>query len=327
MGKKQKIGWILILQAWTIMWVVIGHAPLVSIQESQPLYAELLYRIPQPFRMPLFFFVSGYLFYLTRVERPMPYRRMIADKLKRLGIPFLVFTVIAMVVKTLFAEDMARPSSIGLHELVHSILYPGEGPLSELWFLAAIGWMFVLRPFWIRILNHKYATAAILVLLTVIHLYAPRDIEFLAASSAMRYMLFFYMGMIACKYRLVDRVAPAKGVVMTLAGSVYFLAVFFGCAFVSALSGIALSVSLALFADRYMPQLFAGFRNYTYQIYLISIFVQIFVKILYRHDLIPSYAAGYVLCIVLGIYIPVLISMAARKTNIRFIILCLGLSK
>lgn len=327
MNWLQKINWISILQAWAMLWVVIGHAPLSAAAEPQPRYAELLYHIAYSFHMPLFIFVSGYLFYLTRIERPMPYLRMIGDKLKRLGIPFLVFTMIAMVIKTRFAEDMTRPSSIGLQEFVHNILYPGEGPLSELWFLTAIGWMFILRPLWTWSLNGKYATAATVALLTAIHLYAPKGIEFLALSSAMRYVLFFYLGMIACKYRIVDRFAVAYKTILVIAGSIYVASIFLDFALLSALSGIALSVSLALLADRFVPQLFAGFRNYTYQIYLISIFVQVLVKILYKHDLITHYATGYVVCILAGIYVPVLIAATAKKLNIRFINLCLGLSK
>ena len=143
----------------------------------------------------------------------------------------------------------------------------------------------------------------------------------------MRYVLFFYLGMIACKYRIVDRFAVAYKTILVIAGSIYVASIFLDFALLSALSGIALSVSLALLADRFVPQLFAGFINYTYQIYLISIFVQVLVKILYKHDLITHYATGYVVCILAGIYVPVLIAATAKKLNIRFINLCLGLSK
>lgn len=84
-----------------MLWVVVGHAPLLSVDMIQPGYVEILYRIAYSFHMPLFIFVSGYLFYMTRISKPMPYAEMVLDKLKRLGIPFLFFTLVAMVVKTL----------------------------------------------------------------------------------------------------------------------------------------------------------------------------------------------------------------------------------
>ena len=68
MGRK-KITWILILQAWAMLWVVIGHSPLkMPISESDPFYVNILYDIAYSFHMPLLVLVSGYLFYMTRME-------------------------------------------------------------------------------------------------------------------------------------------------------------------------------------------------------------------------------------------------------------------
>ena len=53
----RKINWILILQAWAMLWVVVGHAPLLSVDMIQPGYVEILYRIAYSFHMPLFIFV------------------------------------------------------------------------------------------------------------------------------------------------------------------------------------------------------------------------------------------------------------------------------
>ena len=40
----KKINWLLILQGWTMLWVVIGHAPL-RIEGIVPEFAALLYDI------------------------------------------------------------------------------------------------------------------------------------------------------------------------------------------------------------------------------------------------------------------------------------------
>ena len=63
---KKKISWLLILQGWAMLWVVIGHSPLIM-DDSMPTFAKILYEIAYSFHMPLFILVSGYLFYMTRL--------------------------------------------------------------------------------------------------------------------------------------------------------------------------------------------------------------------------------------------------------------------
>lgn len=328
----QKINWILILQAWAMLWVVVGHAPLLSIDMIQPRYVEILYRIAYSFHMPLFIFVSGYLFYMTRISKPMPYAKMVLDKLKRLGIPFLFFTMVAMVVKTLFASDMARPSTISIDEFIRSVVYPGEGPLGELWFVATIFWMFLLKPVWAWSLKNGYSSICTLIVLLLIRMVTPpHSIELLCISTAMRYAVFFYMGMCFSRFVNVQSLMSLKcGYVLW--GSIILIGVEmvlwqYSLALLLAFTGIIISIAVALLFDRYIPKIFSLFRNYTYQIYLMGIFIQILVKMLYKRDIFPSYFWGYALCILCGLYIPVLIAYIARKLDIGFIKLCLGLSK
>ena len=101
----------------------------------------------------------------------------------------------------------------------------------------------------------------------------------------------------------------------------------YSLALLLAFTGITISIAVALLFDRYIPKIFSLFRNYTYQIYLMGIFIQILVKMLYKRDIFPSYFWGYALCILCGLYIPVLIAYIARKLDVEFIKLCLGLSK
>ena len=52
-----------------MLWVVIGHSPLkMPISGNDPVYVKILYDIAYSFHMPLFVFVSGYLFFMTRME-------------------------------------------------------------------------------------------------------------------------------------------------------------------------------------------------------------------------------------------------------------------
>ena len=67
MVERKKINWLLILQGWAMLWVVIGHASLGKVGEG-PEWENALFRFAYSFHMPLFIFVSGYLFNMTRLS-------------------------------------------------------------------------------------------------------------------------------------------------------------------------------------------------------------------------------------------------------------------
>lgn len=324
----KKINRILILQGWAILWVVIGHAPLLPIHEMpQPVYVSLLYDIAYSFHMPLFIFVSGYLFRMTRIERHMPYREMILEKLRRLGIPFVVFTIIAMAVKSIFSADMARPATFSVGEFVNAVIFPGNGPLGELWFVATLMWYFALRPLWAILDSKPIATIIILAIL----FYMPEFTEnnFLCYQQVIHYAIFFYLGTIA-RSKKISEISSLRYIAAICTVAIVY-PLFVGGGISSALKiivpvlGIFVSIIMAIAADKYMPQIMSSFRDYSYQIYLMGIFVQIAVKMLYKHGMIPYYCIGYVLCITCGIYIPVLVSMAIKKLNNKYLKLCIGL--
>lgn len=324
----KKINRILILQGWAILWVVIGHAPLLPIHEMpQPVYVSLLYDIAYSFHMPLFIFISGYLFRMTRIERHMPYREMISEKLQRLGIPFVVFTIIAMAVKSVFSADMARPATFSVGEFVNAVIFPGSGPLSELWFVATLMWYFALRPLW-EILDSK--PVATIIVLTILF-YMPEFTEnnLLCYQQVIHYAIFFYLGTIARSKKISG--TPSLRYIAAICTTAIVYPIFVGGGISAALEiivpvlGIFVSIILAIAADKYTPQIMSSFRDYSYQIYLMGIFVQIAIKMLYKHGIIPHYGIGYVLCITCGIYIPVLVSMAIKKLNNKYLKLCIGL--
>lgn len=107
-------------------------------------------------------------------------------------------------------------------------------------------------------------------------------------------------------------------------GSFLLCCGFWGVPMLGTIGCIAISFGIAFLLDRYLPFSFRGFRNYTYQIYLMGIFAQIFVKILFRHISMP-YFVGWSLCIAVGLYVPVLVSRIIEKINWKPLLLCAGL--
>ena len=76
-----------------MLWVVIGHSPL-SVPNLSSAFdtdyhecAMFLKKIAYSFHMPLFIMISGYLFYITRINKGSQYKKTLSDKFVRLGIP------------------------------------------------------------------------------------------------------------------------------------------------------------------------------------------------------------------------------------------------
>lgn len=108
MKEKAKINWLSILQAWAMLWVVIGHASLSK--EIKPEWDTNFVTVAYMFHMQLFVLVSGYLFRLTRLNdlKKWTYGKILNDKVIRLGVPGLFFSLVALVLKSIFPGEMNR---------------------------------------------------------------------------------------------------------------------------------------------------------------------------------------------------------------------------
>lgn len=308
-----------------MLWVVIGHAPIGFVGEG-PEWENILYRFAYSFHMPLFMLVSGWLFYFTRFHVGIngggewSYRSVVYDKALRLLLPGLVFSFIAFAVKICFPGEMTRQTEFSIQEIIYAFLYPYENPLRELWFIATLFWFFLLMPLWELCLRKQWLT---LIVLIVLH-FSNSSIELLCIGRVLTYAIWFYLGLVISKEKYVDKIMVKKPWLILLIGIVVYVLGRYTNSFITTLGGIVFSFGFALVADSYAPKLFYGFRNYTYQIFLMGIFVQIAVKIVYRYIMMP-YIIAYILCILVGLYVPVLVSKIIEKINWKFLLICVGL--
>ncbi|MCI9247454.1 MAG: acyltransferase family protein [Clostridia bacterium] len=137
MEKSKQIEWINILRGFTIFLIVFGH----GIGYSKGLTG--LSRYLSSFYVPLFFFISGYLFHENKEEKLIPF---IKRKAKKILIPYFVFALLSLIPYYLFAGNIQ--TSLGTEETTSNniassllaVLYgSGHGDTlvqnSPLWFL------------------------------------------------------------------------------------------------------------------------------------------------------------------------------------------------
>ncbi len=316
-----------------MLWVIIGHAFLGKPGEG-PEWENGLYHFAYSFHMPLFMLVSGWLFFLTRLSenkriivgrggQKWTYYKIVTDKAKRLLLPGLVFSLLAFILKIAFPGEMERQTGLSIQEISHAYVYPNDNPLRELWFIVTLFWYFSLTPFWRVVLKNKWLAIVTLIVLIIIYFFHPST-EFLCIDRVFRYAIWFYMGLLISQEDLVDKYMLKRPLLILLIGiGVYFIGMYVE-PFITTIGGITLSFGLAVLLDRYIPKTFFTFRNYTYQIFLMGIFAQIFVKIIYRHASIP-YVVAYVFCMLMGLYVPVFVSKCVERINWEPLCLCVGL--
>lgn len=255
------------------------------------------------------------------------YPKIVIDKTVRLLLPGLVFSFVALVLKVAFPGEMTRQVDMRFSDIVHSYLYPNDNPMRELWFIATLFWFFLLTPFWQWALERKRTMWLVLIALMFLHFVHPL-VEFLCIGRVFNYALWFFLGLVISKEEYVVKYIAKQPWLTLVVGVVVYCMFFFVHGtigtFLATVGGIVTSFGLALIADKYLPKLFFSFRNYTYQIFLMGIFAQMFVKIVYRHISMP-YVAGFVLCFLAGLYVPVIVSEVIEKMNWKSLKLCVGL--
>ena len=127
MKNKKKIEWLAVLQGFSMLLVVIGHVTLTNVTNDPTTpVATKIQTVIYSFHMPLFIFISGWLFYYTCLRKDKGYGEVIRAKLKRLGIPFLAFTLVATLLKSAFPSLMHR--QVTAQELVDTFLLFRSNP-------------------------------------------------------------------------------------------------------------------------------------------------------------------------------------------------------
>lgn len=324
-----------------MLWVVIGHAGPANHIEEFPPFAQTLWNFAYSFHMPLFIMISGFLFYSTRINTlKWTYWPMMKEKLIRFGIPFVVWTLFAMVIKSVFSSEVERPTTISFSVFINAILYPYNGPMREFWFLGVIIWMFALFPLWKKCLGNKFIMIITTIVLVLCSFISPNT-DLFALNHVFCHISHFWLGLLMAKAYLYiinqDTEEPfrrwittffegLKGVaaIVTISVVAYYIVIHFNCPYLPAICGCSLSLGICLLFYKYLPSTFSSFRNYTYQIYLLGLFAQEVVKIAKLKLNLP-FESMYVVSIFAGLYVPVLISVMVEKINWKPLKLCIGL--
>jgi peptidoglycan/LPS O-acetylase OafA/YrhL len=279
------------------------------------------------FHMPLFFAISGFRYAYTNPpgRRRRSYAHLVRDKAARLLLPYVAISSLAFPVKCLFSEFALRPVSAGFFQsYVEGLLWPAHNPIAFFWFLPTLFFIFLVAPGLLPCLRPagKGYARALTVLVTAVLVwlhfmcfsFAPPGPSPLNYVDAIRYLVFFWLGMWTCRlwgermtgHKELDGGEPPfprvgmfllAAVVLTV--DVALFATYPGspaARLVMGCLGAAAAFLIASGLAGYKIRLLNTIGLYSYQIYLLSWFFQTPVQIAYFHFL-PG-APSAIMCLV-----------------------------
>ena len=137
MAQSKRIRFISFLQILGVILVILGH----SLHEYPGDFHQFwFYRMFQTVRMPLFVFISGYLFMISMVKREYNVSLVdfIKNKAQRLLVPYFVLTILTFVPRALMSEYADEPVNMDINSFISSIFFSDKLTIVFLWFLPVV---------------------------------------------------------------------------------------------------------------------------------------------------------------------------------------------
>lgn len=334
-----------------IILVVFGHSGF-----EEPIIMEKLKVVHNwiySFHMPLFFFISGFLFAFTNKDLTnIDYTSFIKKKFNRLYIPYIVLGLIIFGIKYFLSNFSHIDRTFSLENFFMMFIAPHwtASTMGYLWYIATLFFLFIfvsiLGVFKVNL--RKPITAFILIIILWFCKYKLSDlisIEFLRLfnmGSIMWYLPFFIIGIqfqpFYDKALVVIEKYTYKIFIITnilLVFSSYYFANRgidnFGIKIISSFLGILMTVSLSqlLLKNTFLAKCLLPIADLTYTIYLMSFFGQYFVKYIIG-DLFNLHWSICVLCMFIsGLLFPICLYRCYLKMTFlhkfNIIKLCIGI--
>ena len=199
------------------------------------------------FHVPLFFICSGYLYQkYSKVNSVISWKKNITKKALALGVPYVTFTTVTWILKTLFSNSVNDQIG-GLSDtlLLH--------PTAPYWYLYTLFLIFLITP---TFSNVKMAAIGLMAAVAAKIFILKGDIGIYAVSTALTNEIWFVLGMSICVFNLRVQGKKFQGIILGV--------LFFGLSvavYMADVHSLALSFALGLMACIAVIQLVTAFEE------------------------------------------------------------------
>lgn len=329
MGKKY-FREINIARGLGVLFVLLGHSfPRSAINDfnGNSVY-ELIFNTCYSFHMALFFFLAGFVAAQKLLHQDISLLTELKKKAKRLLVPYLFYSFITVVLKQIFSAYAYH--SFDYSQVVGVLI--GKNANGGLWFLWGLFMVSMLAALIAKIKRYKLVVlSAVSILLFALSVLLPPSVkEGYVLSSLISYvfkfMIFYVLGILTHHvYPKVKRVI-GKSYWLSLGSAVLLIGLnylwdmrsgplYFVTAFLGIVGVLNLSILLLHTGLQKAAALFDTLGTYSYDIYLLSYYVQVSIRVVGYTMLHLPYAVVVLAMFVLGGVVPLLTSKYIIRKN------------
>ena len=304
------------LQAFGIILVVLGHS--FQTYPSSPFIKQWIYG----FHMPLFMFISGYLFKYSSIKNnvsihnlPIIGKNGLAwKKCKRLLLPYVIISSLAFLPKSILSQFADRPVNFSFEAWVQMLIYPWNNVIILFWFLPTLYLIFIIVTYTCKffsfIRNDLFLNLFILCLFFVFHITKlGSQISLFNFSGVFVYLMYFWTGFLYCQYQnTINKILHLKQ--KSFMFTAYIISIIFtiikDCIpnFIIAYTGIYFSISLGYLYCEKQYKFLDHLSTASYIIYLFSWFPQSATQQIISHYWELSKIINTILAFISGLYVP-----------------------
>lgn len=159
------------------------------------------------FHVPLFFICSGYLYQkYSKVNSVGRWSKNVAKKALALGIPYLTFSIITWLLKTMFADSVNKQADSLFSTLV-------VNPSAPYWYLYALFFIFLVTPTFSSV---KATAVGLIVALAAKVLILTGGSSIYAVSTVLSNEIWFVLGMSTCAFDVRMKGRKVQGTILGL---------------------------------------------------------------------------------------------------------------
>ncbi|MBQ3431235.1 MAG: acyltransferase family protein [Clostridia bacterium] len=330
--KQRKIAYIAQAQLIGCLLVILGHS--IPLNWKIPNAIYLMDTFLYTFHMPLFFFVSGYLFYKTHAMQRYTYSAYVRKRSYRLLLPYVVLTIVGFFPKVLLSTFFHGEAELSLMFFIKAFLVPRENVWGHFWFLPTLLLISFLSFLFAKLKNKSVVVFAFITVLLFGLPLIGKVTDWFAVNDILKYACFYALGLLFADTAAEGVLTGKKTkyaflLLLPLALAAYFL-IQTRIEWVKTLKHEVIGIMMLLFVlaiaqcfDITNTKVGKFMCDKTYSIFILSWPFQSVVSIVFEQKLAQPYYITMPLAFAAGICGPIvtilLIDFIEKKANKRFL--------
>lgn len=205
---KNRISYISQAQLIGCLLVILGHSIPLSWQIPNSIYVAdtFLYT----FHMPMFFFISGYLFVKTNSLERYSFSAYMIKRAKRLLIPYFVMTFIGFFPKLLLNSYFNNDTEFSINYILKAIFMPRENVWGHLWFLPTLLIISMFSFVFATIKKHSKPSFAVVTAALFVLSMLPKPTDWLGINDIIKFICYYALGMLFADTKAEEFICSKK---------------------------------------------------------------------------------------------------------------------